>query len=83
MLVVVACLSDLLSYYATIDLRHAGEFLLQLSLLNELTNEMKINQKKKMKNTEILSAGSKVYAKKRKAKKETVESVDFDDASRT
>ncbi|KAG2211467.1 hypothetical protein INT46_000291 [Mucor plumbeus] len=36
-----------------------------------------------MKNTEILSAGSKVYAKKRKAKKETVESVDFDDASRT
>ncbi|KAL9557493.1 hypothetical protein MBANPS3_001347 [Mucor bainieri] len=44
---------------------------------------MKINQKKKMKNTEILSAGSKVYAKKRKAKKETVESVDFDDASRT
>lgn len=84
MLVVVACLSDLLSYYATIDLRHVGEFLLQLlSLLNELTNEMKINQKKKMKNTEILSAGSKVYAKKRKAKKETVESVDFDDASRT
>ncbi|KAF1799549.1 nucleolar protein 12-domain-containing protein [Mucor lusitanicus] len=44
---------------------------------------MKINQKKKMKNTEILSAGSKVYAKKRKAKKETVESVEFDDASRT
>ncbi|KAK4511502.1 Cse1 domain-containing protein [Mucor velutinosus] len=44
---------------------------------------MKINQKKKMKNTDILSAGSKVYAKKRKAKKETVESVEFDDASRT
>lgn len=38
---------------------------------------------KKTKNTDILSAGSKVYAKKRKAKKETVESVDFDDASRT
>ncbi|CEP12557.1 hypothetical protein [Parasitella parasitica] len=44
---------------------------------------MKMNQKKKMKNTDILSAGSKVYAKKRKAKKETVESVDFDEASRT
>ncbi|CAO3626416.1 unnamed protein product [Mucor hiemalis] len=38
---------------------------------------------KKSKNTDILSAGSKVYAKKRKAKKETVESVDFDNASRT
>ncbi|KAI8647027.1 nucleolar protein 12-domain-containing protein [Parasitella parasitica] len=44
---------------------------------------MRINQKKKMKNTDILSAGSKVYAKKRKARKETVESVDFDEASRT
>jgi hypothetical protein len=43
----------------------------------------KSNFKKKPKNTEILSAGSKVYAKKRKAKKETVESIDFDDASRT
>lgn len=41
------------------------------------------NNKKKAKNTDILSAGSKVYAKKRKAKKETVESVEFDDASRT
>lgn len=41
------------------------------------------NNKRKMKNTEILSAGSKVYAKKRKAKKETIESVEFDDASRT
>jgi hypothetical protein len=43
----------------------------------------KSNFKKKPKNSEILSAGSKVYAKKRKIKKETVESVDFDDASRT
>jgi hypothetical protein len=41
------------------------------------------NNKRKMKNTEILSAGSKVYAKKRKARKETVESVEFDEASRT
>lgn len=38
---------------------------------------------KKMKNTDILSAGSKVYAKKRKARKETVEMVEFDDAKRT
>ncbi|KAI8331067.1 nucleolar protein 12-domain-containing protein [Chlamydoabsidia padenii] len=32
----------------------------------------------KMKNTDILSAGSKVYEKKRRMKKETVESIDFD-----
>ncbi|GAA5808296.1 hypothetical protein MFLAVUS_001686 [Mucor flavus] len=38
---------------------------------------------KKKKNTDILSAGSKIYAKKRKVKKETVESVDFDPVSRT
>ncbi|GAA5802723.1 nucleolar protein 12 [Helicostylum pulchrum] len=37
----------------------------------------------KKKNTDILSAGSKIYAKKRKIKKETVESVDFDPVSRT
>ncbi|KAG2230235.1 nucleolar protein 12 [Thamnidium elegans] len=41
------------------------------------------NFKKKNKNTDILSAGSKIYAKKRKIKKETVESVDFDPVSRT
>ncbi|KAI9485838.1 MAG: nucleolar protein 12 [Benjaminiella poitrasii] len=41
------------------------------------------NQKRKVKNSDILSAGSKVYAKKRKAKQEIVESVEFDDASRT
>ncbi|KAI7902422.1 nucleolar protein 12-domain-containing protein [Cokeromyces recurvatus] len=41
------------------------------------------NQKKKLKNTDILSAGSKIYAKKRKAKEDIVESVDFDEASRT
>ncbi|KAI8071574.1 nucleolar protein 12-domain-containing protein [Gongronella butleri] len=32
----------------------------------------------RVKNTDLLSAGSKIYAKKRKAKKETVESVEFD-----
>ncbi|ORZ21593.1 nucleolar protein 12 [Absidia repens] len=32
----------------------------------------------KMKNTDILSAGSKVYEKKRRMKKETVEAIDFD-----
>ncbi|CAO3590085.1 unnamed protein product [Absidia cylindrospora] len=31
-----------------------------------------------MKNTDILSAGSKVYEKKRRMKKETVEAIDFD-----
>lgn len=41
------------------------------------------NNKKKMKNTDILSAGSKIYAKKRKAKQEIVESVEFDEAKRT
>jgi hypothetical protein len=45
--------------------------------------KQKTNFKKKARNTDILSAGSKVYAKKRKAKKETVESVDFDPVSRT
>lgn len=43
----------------------------------------KSNFKKKTKNTDILSAGSKIYAKKRKVKKETVESVDFDPVKRT
>ncbi|KAG2213435.1 nucleolar protein 12-domain-containing protein [Mucor mucedo] len=43
----------------------------------------KSNFKKKTKNTDILSAGSKIYAKKRKIKKETVESVDFDPVKRT
>ncbi|KAF7721014.1 hypothetical protein EC973_005553 [Apophysomyces ossiformis] len=33
---------------------------------------------KKPNNAEILSAGSKIYAKKRKRKQETVESVEFD-----
>lgn len=37
---------------------------------------------KKMRNTDILSAGSKVYAKKRQAKKETVEFVEFDPEKR-
>jgi hypothetical protein len=37
----------------------------------------------KVKNTELLSAGSKIYAKKRKAKKEVVESVEFDPEKRT
>lgn len=32
----------------------------------------------KMKNSDILSAGSKIYEKKRRMKKETVESIDFD-----
>ncbi|EIE90142.1 hypothetical protein RO3G_14853 [Rhizopus delemar RA 99-880] len=41
------------------------------------------NNKKKLRNTDILSAGSKVYAKKRKAKKETVEYVEFDPEKRT
>ncbi|KAI8053657.1 nucleolar protein 12 [Gilbertella persicaria] len=39
--------------------------------------------KGKMKNTDILSAGSKVYAKKRKAKQETVEYVEFDPEKRS
>ncbi|ORE03590.1 hypothetical protein BCV72DRAFT_28976 [Rhizopus microsporus var. microsporus] len=37
---------------------------------------------KKVKNTDILSAGSKIYAKKRKAKQETVEYVEFDPEKR-
>lgn len=37
---------------------------------------------KKVKNTDILSAGSKIYAKKRKAKQETVEYVEFDPKKR-
>ncbi|KAI9489817.1 nucleolar protein 12-domain-containing protein [Zychaea mexicana] len=37
---------------------------------------------KKVKNTDILTAGSKAYAKKRKIKKERVERVDFDPESR-
>ncbi|KAG1149875.1 hypothetical protein G6F37_001258 [Rhizopus arrhizus] len=41
------------------------------------------NNKKKLRNTDILSAGSKVYAKKRKAKKETVEYIEFDPEKRT
>ncbi|KAI8891239.1 hypothetical protein K501DRAFT_235172 [Backusella circina FSU 941] len=36
----------------------------------------------KVKNTELLSAGNKIYAKKRKAKKEVVESVEFDPEKR-
>ncbi|KAG0169497.1 hypothetical protein DFQ28_002295 [Apophysomyces sp. BC1034] len=39
---------------------------------------MKAKRTKKPNNAEILSAGSKIYAKKRKVKKETVENVDFD-----
>ncbi|ORX56735.1 hypothetical protein DM01DRAFT_1406209 [Hesseltinella vesiculosa] len=37
---------------------------------------MKVKQNK-VKNSDLLSAGSKIYAKKRKVKKETVESVEF------
>ncbi|KAL0082252.1 nucleolar protein 12-domain-containing protein [Phycomyces blakesleeanus] len=33
---------------------------------------------KGMRNTDVLSAGSKIYAKKRKVNKETIPSVDFD-----
>ncbi|KAI8990073.1 nucleolar protein 12-domain-containing protein [Pilobolus umbonatus] len=39
--------------------------------------------KSKYKNTDILSAGSKIYAKKRKAKQETVDYVEFDPTKRT
>lgn len=52
-----------------------------LNLINKM--KPKGNFKKKTKNTDILSAGSKIYAKKRKIKKETVESVDFDPVKRT
>jgi hypothetical protein len=31
-----------------------------------------------MNNTKLLSAGSKIYAKKRKQKKETIERIEFD-----
>ncbi|KAI9269121.1 nucleolar protein 12-domain-containing protein [Phascolomyces articulosus] len=37
---------------------------------------------KKVKNTDILTAGSKAYAKKRRIKKQTIERVDFDPDSR-
>ncbi|KAI8987982.1 nucleolar protein 12-domain-containing protein [Mycotypha africana] len=43
---------------------------------------MKAKYNKKPKNSDILSAGSRIYAKKRKAKKDIVESVEFDEASR-
>ncbi|KAI8375442.1 nucleolar protein 12 [Blakeslea trispora] len=39
--------------------------------------------KGKFKNSDVLSAGSKIYAKKRKAKQETVEYVEFDPAKRS
>ncbi|KAI8143521.1 nucleolar protein 12-domain-containing protein [Fennellomyces sp. T-0311] len=38
--------------------------------------------KAKVKNTDILTAGSKAYAKKRKRKQQTVERIDFDPAQR-
>ncbi|OBZ85711.1 Ribosomal RNA-processing protein 17 [Choanephora cucurbitarum] len=42
-----------------------------------------VKGKGKFKNSDVLSAGSKVYAKKRKAKQETVEYVEFDPAKRS
>ncbi|KAI9272033.1 hypothetical protein BY458DRAFT_435541 [Sporodiniella umbellata] len=40
------------------------------------------DKSKKVRNTDILSAGSKVYAKKRQAKKETVDFVEFNPEKR-